>query len=193
MKAYEVSEIGRESVDHLVLEGHYLHSWPAITMGIVGLIEDTLFVRGVIVFALPPKDTPKRYGVSNCWELARLFIEDCTPKNTESWFIRRAISWVKTAHPEVQCVVSYADPAHGHQGIIYKASNWIRDGMTDEGRKTPRPDYYCEGKKYSRLAHLPVGSKYELVYRTPKFRYVYWMDKTHERRRQEQYENAQTR
>jgi hypothetical protein len=70
---------------------------------------------------------------------------------------------------------------------VYKASNWIRDGTTDEGRKTPRPDYYYQGKKYSRMAHLPPGAKYQLVYRLPKYRYVYWLDGKHEQRRQNKF------
>lgn len=184
---YHVVKIGRSSVDHLIKEGHYLHCWPAIVTGIFGLIESELFVRGVIVFAMPPKQTAKRYGVTTCWELARLFIEDCTPKNTETWFLRRTLRLLKRLHSEVECLVSYADPKHGHTGVIYRAGNWINDGHTDQERMTPRRDYVAKGKKYSRKAHLPLGASYKPIYRSSKFRYVYWLDGSHEKKRQAAY------
>ena len=38
-------------------------------------------------------------------------------------------------------VVSYADPAFGHVGYIYRALNFHYAGWTDMERKTPRYDY----------------------------------------------------
>src|SRR5208337_2140169 len=138
-----------------------------VTVCILGLLQkDT--VIGCIVFALPPRETMRRYGVSLAWELARLFIEDGTPKNAETWFVSRAIKWVRSNRPDVLCLVSYADPSAGHQGTIYKAGNWIPDGRTDQERRTPRFDYeipemreslfgVTSRKRYSRRAHVPEG------------------------------------
>lgn len=39
---------------------------------------------GVVVFALPPRETAKRYRVKVAWELARLFILDSEPFNAET-------------------------------------------------------------------------------------------------------------
>lgn len=154
-------------------------------MGILAL-RDAERVIGCIVFALPPRETMKRYNVKIAWELARLFIEDCTPRNAESWFVARAIRWVRDHRPEVECLVSYADPSAGHSGTIYKAGNWIHDGRTDQERKTPRFDYGnpTTGQRYSRRSHVPSGIVPTHLPRVSKFRYVYWMDKTHEPRRQ---------
>jgi len=182
MNAYTVEPASRCDVSSLILK-HYLGRWPGVVVCILGLLaEDQSAYIGVIVFALPPRETAKRYGVNVAWELARLFIEDGTPKNTETWFMARAISWVKRNRPEVELLVSYADPSVGHAGVIYKAGNWIGDGRTDQERKTPRFDYAVGEKMYSRRAHVPDGATIRRVARVSKHRFIYWM-KNHEAKR----------
>jgi len=97
------------------------------------------------------------------------------PTNTESWFIGKAIKWVRRYHPEVGALVSYADPSVGHAGTIYLASNWVSDGATDDERKTPRADYIDEstGRKYSRRSHVPHAATLVRTPRVSKHRYVY--------------------
>lgn len=169
----------KHEVDHLV-KSHYLGRWPGVVVLRLGLFDGEEPI-GVIVFALPPRETNKRYSAT-MWELARLFIIDDTPKNTETWFIARAIKYIKAHRLDVDGLVSYADPSVGHSGTIYRAGNWIQDGMTDQGRKTPRCDYFVGGKKYGRKAHVPDGAVVLRVPRVSKPRFVYWM-RGHERRR----------
>jgi hypothetical protein len=183
VKAYTIVPVSRRDAEHLVFK-HYLGRWPGVVVCTLGLLcEDKSTYIGVIVFALPPRETAKRYGVTVAWELARLFIEDGTPKNTETWFVARAISYVKRTRPEVELLVSYADPSAGHTGVIYKAGNWISDGRTDQERKTPRFDYAVGEKVYSRRSHVPKGAVIQRIPRVSKYRFVYWM-KGHEKKRQ---------
>jgi hypothetical protein len=181
---WSIVKVERAAVDHLVRK-HYLHRWPGVVVCTLALVKPEII--GCVVFALPPRETMKRYGVALAWELARLFIEDGTPKNAETWFVSRAISWVRNNRSDVKCLVSYADPSVGHQGTIYKAGNWIADGRTDSERKTPRFDYEdpATGKHFSRRSHVPVGLVPIRVPRVSKFRFVYWLDRSHEKRRQE--------
>jgi len=180
--AYDVGPAARREVDHLIYR-HYLRRWPGVVTFVVGLFDqESISFIGAIVFALPPRETAKRYGVGVAWELARLFIEDVTPKNAETWFMARAIKLVKKIHPEVDLLVSYSDTSAGHTGTIYRAGNWIPDGHTDQGRKSPRCDYVANGKKYSRKAHVPDGVQVVRVPRISKARFVYWT-KRHEERR----------
>ena len=127
---------------------------------------------GCCIFALPPRQIYTRYG-GLTWELARLWVDDVMPRNTESWLIGQSIRWVRRNRSEVEWLVSYADPSQGHSGVIYRTTNWESDGMTDEGRKTPRKDYLDPrtGKRYSRKAHVPEGVEYDLVPRISKHRY----------------------
>jgi hypothetical protein len=152
----------------MVCNHHYLHKWPAVVMGVhVMRVDD--YPVGVIVYAMPPRETEARYGGST-WELARLWVDDAMPRNSETWFVAQSMRILKrTGTP--MFVVSYADPAHGHKGIIYRAGNWQRDGMTDEGRKTPRHDYVVAGKRYGRSAHAGTA-QVERVPRGSKYRYM---------------------
>jgi hypothetical protein len=158
------------------IKAHYLHRWPGVVVLILAAYRDSLPV-GCIVFALPPRETMKRYKVSLAWELARLYLLDSEPFNSETWLIAKAFKWIKKHFPKVELIVSYADPSVGHQGVIYKAANFEIDGKTDQERKTPRFDYSVEGKIYSRRSHVPEGSVITRVPRVSKFRYIYRLRK----------------
>ena len=61
------------------------------------------------------------------YELTRLVIDDKAPKNSASYLISHSLQMLK----ERPCaVVSYADSAWNHCGIVYQASNWIYTGFT---------------------------------------------------------------
>lgn len=62
-------------------------------------------------------------------ELRRLVLIDDTPRNAESYFIARTLKWLRK-NTAVESVVSYADPHHGHEGIVYKASNFTLVGKS---------------------------------------------------------------
>jgi hypothetical protein len=161
-------------VQHMIAT-HYLGRWPGVVTLVLKLRDCSLgkFV-GVIVFALPPRETAKRYG-GVTWELARLWVDDCMPKNTETYFMARGVDYIKTFHKDIEILVSYADPSVGHAGTIYKAANWKSDGRTDQERKTPRFDYMDPdtGKMFSRKSHVPAGMIIERVPRVSKHRFVY--------------------
>lgn len=66
-------------------------------------------------------------------ELRRLCCIDNTPKNTESYFIGHTLRWLRK-HTNIKTVISYADRTYGHEGVIYKASNFKHTGITSKGR-----------------------------------------------------------
>lgn len=154
-----------------MLHRHYLGKWPGVSTAIFALCRDDVPV-GCCVFAEPPRETSKRYGCKT-WELARLWVDDAEPRNTETWFLARVVKLLRRLCPSVACLVSYADPSVGHVGTVYKAANWQADGFTDEERRTPRFDYSVNGRVYSRRAHVPAGAVAERVPRVRKARYVY--------------------
>ena len=170
---YSVGPASRSEADPLVLS-HYLKRWPGVVVLTLGMWRGP-FIVGVIVFALPPRETAKRYEVTVCWELARLYVMDTEPFNSETWFMSRAIKFIRSNHPTVEALVSYADPSAGHSGTIYRAANWQQDGRTDQERKTPRFDYGVGAKIYSRRSHVPDGAEVIRIPRVSKFRYVYRM------------------
>lgn len=161
----------RSEVDWMIRR-HYLGKWPGVCVLILALQVDAS-PRGVVVFALPPRETAKRYGCMT-WELARLWVADEIPRNAETWLISAAVRHVRRT-ARVGMLVSYADPSVGHSGTIYRAANWVYDGMTDDDRKSPRCDYVdgATGKRYSRRSHVPVAAVVRRVPRTRKHRFTY--------------------
>lgn len=74
------------------------------------------------------------------FEIGRLAMDDLAPKNSESRFIAIAIKLLR--HIEtVKAIITYADTAQGHTGIIYKASGFKYMGLT-----SPKKDFYVNGK-----------------------------------------------
>lgn len=89
-------------------------------------------------------NTFMKYGTAReeILELRRLCCIDKTPKNTESYFIARILKYIKTNAREIKKIISYADLSQGHEGVIYKASNFKFEGQTK-----PTISYLIDGKK----------------------------------------------
>lgn len=126
-----VIPISKREAEPLILK-HYLRKWPGVVTIRMGLFYKGELM-GCAVYALPPRETCKRYG-GLTWELARLWVDDRMPRNTETFLIGKSIRYILKTHKNVKALVSYADPSQEHVGRIYRASNWITDGRTDEGR-----------------------------------------------------------
>ena len=165
-----------------MIRTHYIGKWPGVCVLILALERDGQLL-GTIVFALPPSETYKRYG-GKTWELARLWLADDVPQNAETFLIAKATRYIQLNHPDVRCLVSYADPSADHSGVIYKAANWSCDGRTDDERKSARFDYACAktGKKFSRKGHVPAGTEIVRVARISKFRFFYKLPEAKQRR-----------
>ncbi len=159
-------------VDHLV-RAHYLGKRPAIVLLCMMMVCNGETV-GCIIYSAPPREADKRYG-GKTWELARLYLLDEIPRNAETWLIGKSIRHIKRTRPEVEHLLSYADPSAGHAGTIYKASNWRLDGRTDDERKSPRCDYVDgrTGKKYGRKGNMPADAEVVRVPRVSKWRFHY--------------------
>ena len=101
---------------------------------------------GAAIYGQPAMpDTAKKYHPDNplrCWELRRLCCIDDTPKNTESFFIGKTLRWLKQ-NTDAEVIVSYSDLQQGHEGVVYKASNFINMGQTPPGLSL-----MVDGKQY---------------------------------------------
>lgn len=138
MGGLNVGGIGRDEAVRIVVGKHYLHRPPPVTFAF-GLYLDGKTV-GVVTFGIPAS---RHLMLGACpsdpscvVELNRLWCDDEMPRNTETWFLSRALAMMP---PRI--VVSYADSSVGHAGYVYRAANFYYAGMTDMDRKTPRFDY----------------------------------------------------
>lgn len=147
----------------LVTEHHYMHRKPPISFAF-GL--DTGTIVGVITFGTPASHQMLISACNNpsrVIELNRLWVHDDMPRNTESWFLAKALAILP---PRI--VLSYADTAAGHMGYVYRASNFYYAGWTDMERKSARFDYISPGK-HSRDAFRNGFTN--RVQRKPKVKY----------------------
>ena len=133
-----VMAISSRAATALVVEYHYLHRRPPVSYAF-GLFVDSCLV-GVVTFGTPASRHLQKSACpadpSLVLELNRLWVSDDEPRNSESWFVSRAL---RLMPPRI--IVSYADPTFGHVGYIYRALNFNYAGWTDMDRKTPRFDY----------------------------------------------------
>lgn len=135
---YRVERISAKQGKQYIREHHYSrgsHNGPSPCYGIFD--KDELI--GACLFAVPCSERVRSSVFGEGYkkhviELHRLHILDCTPKNTESWFIARCLKRLKRDKPEIWAVISFSDMTEGHTGVIYKASNAYRLGETERKR-----------------------------------------------------------
>jgi hypothetical protein len=122
----------------LVVQHHYLHRRPHIAHAYV--LMDGADIVGVVTFGVPgSRHVQKSVAPLDpdlAIELNRLWVDDRMPRNTESWFVSRAL---RQLPPLI--VSSYADTGQGHLGYVYRALGFTYAGWTDMDRRTPRFDY----------------------------------------------------
>jgi len=88
--------------------------------------------------------------------LHRLVIAPDVPKNACSFLLSRSMRLIdRELWP---CLVTYADQAQGHEGTIYKATNWDYVGMT-----APEPIYRLNGRMISRKAGPTTRTRAEMI------------------------------
>ena len=168
-----------------VVRNHYLHSLPGGTRLTFGIFLAKRLL-GAITFGVGPYNAPSLVEgatADNCLTLTRLWLADDLPHNSESRVLSAVLRSLRR-HTNVKVLVTYADPARGHMGTIYQATNWLYTGLSE-----PTPLYDLGDGK---LAHCrTVGTIYgsrsvryltshgitlNLVPQSPKHRYVYFLD-----------------
>lgn len=101
----------------------------------VGAWENGKYI-GVVIFARGANhNMSKPYGLGQdqCVELVRVALTShFTPV---SKIMSLAIKFLKRTNEGIRLVVSYADIDHGHHGGIYQATNWIYEGVFNQGAR----------------------------------------------------------
>jgi len=131
---YEIKRIPAREAKEYIRENHYSRGVSNCPFPCYGLFSGVVLI-GVCAFAVPCSEYVrssvfgKEYK-NRVIELHRLHILDCTPKNTESWFISRCLRLLKKDKPEIWAVISFSDLSEGHKGVVYKAANAYYVGVT---------------------------------------------------------------
>lgn len=126
VKELNVKLVSRKVVTPFIERWHYSKSINGcIADYCYGLYHGYILIGAMFFGRMAMANQWKRFSTDEgeVIELRRLCCIDNTPKNTESYFIGKALKllmkdWRKGI------VVSYADKEYGHSGVIYKASNF---------------------------------------------------------------------
>ncbi|MGB2843279.1 MAG: hypothetical protein WBC02_00325, partial [Candidatus Aminicenantaceae bacterium] len=130
-------------------EYHYAGFGRGSSLIVSARIDDRLIA--VSKFSPPIRQTiSESLGVNSnsLIELDRFCIHpECHVINLASYFMSRVIKLLKKNCPNIETIVSFADPAEGHSGTIYKASNWTEIGKTSHSYFYQLPSGFKMNKK----------------------------------------------
>tara|TARA_A100001391_G_C5070078_1_gene278056 strand:+ start:1741 stop:2364 length:624 start_codon:yes stop_codon:yes gene_type:complete len=192
---YTVEQIPRKSIVGFIEKHHYSHNVNGVqSIYHFGLFREGNFglptMIGAMMYAYPSMpSTAAKYNPINpdkCLELRRLVCIDDTPKNTESYFIGQTFRWLKE-YTDMEVIVSFADTHYGHDGVIYKATNFEYLGETSkgqvlmvDGKEMHSRSMNQKKRPYSREIKRRYDNGDENIFfkdRSPKKIYVYYLDK----------------
>ena len=162
---YEIRQIPYSETKHWILNIHYAKRMPSISFA-YGLYRHDEMV-GMVSYGTPASPSLCK-GIcgeehkSDVIELNRLVLKDNLP-NEASFLVSKSLKLL----PKPKVVVSYADTAQDHAGIIYQATNFLFTGTTKK-----RTDMAGKDGKHSRH-HL--GDRTNRINRSAKHRYVYFI------------------
>jgi len=127
---YQVEPIGYHDARTLIETRHYLKQLRKSGTQI-GLLNGPELI-GAAVFGQPSREgvigSLWHHGtLENTTELLRFYTIDDAEPWLGTWFLSRAI---KQLPRQIEMVVAYSDPAHGHHGGLYQAASWIYTGPT---------------------------------------------------------------
>ena len=124
-----------EAAKYACRHWHYSKSLPATKLVKIGVWENGKFI-GVVIFsrgAAPHIGDPYNLPQTDVCELTRVALRAHETPVTK--IVSIAIKMLKRKSPNVQLIVSYADPDQKHLGVIYQAGNWIYEGVKTGGQR----------------------------------------------------------
>ncbi len=131
LEGWRVEPVENSLALELVVKNHYLHRRGPCTSAF-GLFSPDDELSGVVTYGVPAS-VPLVKGVLGpenrqmVGELTRLWVDDGAPKFGESFLIGNSVK-----RSGFRCLVSFADTAQGHRGIVYQATNWLYTGLSSK-------------------------------------------------------------
>lgn len=111
---------------------HYSHSVNGVKVAYCFRVDAPGGLVGALLFGAMSTTAWRRFGAreAEVVELRRMVLLDRVGPNAESRVVSWTLRWLSTHAPGVRIVVSYADPAHGHSGVLYRAANFQYRGLS---------------------------------------------------------------
>lgn len=188
---YKIKEISKESALEMIRKYHYSNTLPKLNKYFIGFFLDEEMV-GVITlgYGTRPRHTIQclfpSLDTKDYLEIGRMAMLDSMPRNSESQMLSCLIKWLKTNHPEIKVLFTWADGILGKCGYVYQASNfhyfgyyfgeiYLKDGVkihvrqmksilsrgVEDKRITVRPT--LDQMRFYNIQHIR-GKQYKYVY-----------------------------
>lgn len=147
-KDLEVTPCDICEIKDFIENNHYSHSVNGVKITFCFSVKFNDNLVGGVIFGAMSTTAWKRFAKEEqkVLELRRLVLVDEAGKNSESRVIGYCLRWIKKHAKHIDIVVSYADPLHGHTGVIYRASNFKYEG-------TSSPDKGFIDKESGKIYH----------------------------------------
>lgn len=132
LQSLQVRIVPKRVAAALLVRNHYLHSAAAGTHLAFGVFLGHRLL-GAVTLGIGSKNAHRLVDSAasdECLTLTRLWLSDRLPVNSESRVLG-VVARLLRRHTSVRFLVSYADPAAGHIGIVYQASGWLYAGLSD--------------------------------------------------------------
>lgn len=137
VKNYKVHLVERKVVRDFIETWHYSKNINGLKSTFSFGLYDGDELIGAMMYGKPAMNNQsQKYNKENpdkVLELRRLCCIDDTPKNTESYFIGKTLRWLRK-NTDYQTIISYSDLSFGHEGTIYKATNFKLVGVSPPGK-----------------------------------------------------------
>lgn len=191
LETLQVREIPHKDAYPLLLHTHYAARIPSISYSYGLFTDDTLL--GVCTYGCPCSPNLRRGLCGREWakhvlELNRLCLVD-NKHNQASFLVGATLRLL----PRPRIIISFADTAQQHLGIVYQATNFLYCGLSAK-----RTDWQITGREHlhgmtvgdefrgqpNRAAKMrkKYGDAFSLVPRPRKHRYVYFLGSKREKK-----------
>lgn len=184
---YEVKQIKPNQTHDFLLNIHYAKRVPPISHA-YGLFYDSELV-GVITFGMPAspalcKGVCGEHYKSQVLELNRLCLKHNKPNEAS-----RLVGGALRLLPQPAIIVSYADTAQTHEGIVYQATNFLYTGLT-----ASRTEWTVKGLEHLHSKAISNGNDLDTIkekygddfyyrQRSRKHRYIMFVGNKTERKK----------
>jgi hypothetical protein len=180
VSGYSVERVLAKDAYPFLLQLHYARRIPSISHAFGLLLDGKL--TGVVTYGTPPSHTlinglcgPQ--WAQNVLELNRLVLR-YNRKNEASRLVAASLRML----PRPSAVVSFADTAQGHEGVVYQSANFLYTGLsarfTDPvvaGLEHQHHATYANGLSNREVVEKYGADNVTFIERSRKHRYVYFV------------------
>jgi|DEB0MinimDraft_6_1074348.scaffolds.fasta_scaffold50234_2 hypothetical protein len=172
----QTRRINYQTAKAIIEPNHYLGKLGSTVVAFGCFIDNE--IAGALTFGTIPG--PNAKGICGeehkhkVWELTRLYIHDWVGRNAESRFMGEVFKQLKPIAMQKGGIIliSYADTAANHVGVIYQATNWFYTGVSIAEKVVTETGELLHSRVASDSRRGMSSAGLERIKTKPKHRYI---------------------